>query len=213
MDRTQGYPSDVAFTPTVKALQTREVRAGPMREWRKEARGRRASRPILQNSSRRRPASSSPPPTRRASPTSNAAAAPPGFLRVLDDQTIGFADFTGNRQYITLGNLADNPKAHLFLIHYAQRRRVKIWGKARVVEGEGTPAATLMPRGTRRVPSKRSSLRFPPGTRIAASTFPSDSTPPKLPLRSRSAISASRRWKPSDVQMGVGMWNRRRNRR
>ena len=55
---------------------------------------------------------------------------PAGFLRVIDDQTIGFVDFTGNRQYITAGNLAENAKAHLFLIDYANRRRVKIWGTA-----------------------------------------------------------------------------------
>jgi uncharacterized protein len=61
---------------------------------------------------------------------------PPGFLHLLDDKTIAFADVAGNRQYITTGNLAENPKGHLFLIDYAQRRRVKIWGEARVVEGD-----------------------------------------------------------------------------
>ena len=66
---------------------------------------------------------------------------------MLDDQTIGFADFIGNRQYISQGNLADNPKAHLFLIDYAQRRRVKIWGEARVVEGDAELSARLMPAG------------------------------------------------------------------
>jgi predicted pyridoxine 5'-phosphate oxidase superfamily flavin-nucleotide-binding protein len=70
---------------------------------------------------------------------------PPGFLRVLDDKTIAFADFRGNRQFITQGNLAENPKAHLFLIDYAQRRRVKIWGEARVVEDDPALLATLMP--------------------------------------------------------------------
>src|SRR6185503_3323379 len=70
---------------------------------------------------------------------------PPGFLKVLDDRTIGFADFSGNRQYITLGNLAENPKAHLFLIDYAHRQRVKIWGEARVVEGDAELTAKLMP--------------------------------------------------------------------
>ena len=67
------------------------------------------------------------------------------FLRVLDDQTIAFADFAGNRQYITQGNLADNPKAHLFLIDYLLRRRVKIWGEARIVEGDAELIARLMP--------------------------------------------------------------------
>jgi predicted pyridoxine 5'-phosphate oxidase superfamily flavin-nucleotide-binding protein len=59
---------------------------------------------------------------------------PKGFLRVIDDKTLAFADFSGNRQYITTGNLADNPKAMIFLMDYANRRRVKIWGTARAIE-------------------------------------------------------------------------------
>src|SRR5215216_1695213 len=55
---------------------------------------------------------------------------PPGFLRVVDAETIAFADYRGNRQYITLGNLSENPKVHLFLIDYARRMRVKVWGEA-----------------------------------------------------------------------------------
>ena len=70
---------------------------------------------------------------------------PPGFLRVLDDKTIAFADFRGNRQFITQGNLAENPKAHLFLIDYAQRRRVKIWGEVRVIEDDPALLEALMP--------------------------------------------------------------------
>ena len=61
---------------------------------------------------------------------------PPGFLKVIDDHTLGFADFGGNRQYVTLGNLSENPKAFLFLMDYANSRRVKVWGTARVVEGD-----------------------------------------------------------------------------
>lgn len=61
---------------------------------------------------------------------------PPGFLKRVDDQTLGFADFGGNRQYITLGNLSENPKAFLFLMDYAHQRRVKVWGTARVIEGD-----------------------------------------------------------------------------
>src|SRR5882724_10448591 len=70
---------------------------------------------------------------------------PAGFLHVLDDKTIGFADVRGNRQFVTLGNLAENPKAHLFLIDYAHRQRVKIWGEARVVEDDPALLAKLMP--------------------------------------------------------------------
>ena len=62
---------------------------------------------------------------------------PPGFLKVVDDRTLAFADFAGNGQYITLGNLSENPKAFLFLMDYANRRRVKLWGTARVVEDDG----------------------------------------------------------------------------
>jgi uncharacterized protein len=79
---------------------------------------------------------------------------PPGFLRVLDDKTMGFVDFAGNRQYITQGNLADNPKAHLFLIDYAQRQRIKIWGEARVVEGGAELMAKLMPEGYKARPEQ-----------------------------------------------------------
>lgn len=76
--------------------------------------------------------------------TSNAAGQPyiqyrggaPGFLKVIDQQTLGFADFGGNRQYITLGNLADNPQAFIFLIDYVHSRRIKLWGTARVVEDD-----------------------------------------------------------------------------
>lgn len=57
---------------------------------------------------------------------------PHGFLKVVDDRTIGFADYVGNRQFITTGNLMDNPKAYLFVMDYAHRRRLKIWGEARV---------------------------------------------------------------------------------
>jgi predicted pyridoxine 5'-phosphate oxidase superfamily flavin-nucleotide-binding protein len=55
---------------------------------------------------------------------------------VLDDHTLGFADFGGNRQYVTLGNLSENPRAFLFLMDYANSRRVKLWGTARAVEGD-----------------------------------------------------------------------------
>src|SRR5215467_13436529 len=79
---------------------------------------------------------------------------PPGFLKPLDDKTIGFVDFAGNRQYITQGNLADNPKAYLFLIDYAHRQRIKIWGTARVVEGDVELMTKLMPEGYRARPEQ-----------------------------------------------------------
>ncbi len=59
---------------------------------------------------------------------------PKGFLKVLDERTLAFADFSGNRQYISVGNLSENDQAYLFLMDYANRRRVKIWGRAEIVE-------------------------------------------------------------------------------
>ena len=72
---------------------------------------------------------------------------PPGVLRVIDDTTLAFADFRGNRQYITTGNLAENPRAMIFLMDYQRRRRVKIWGTARVVENAPEMIEALVPEG------------------------------------------------------------------
>jgi predicted pyridoxine 5'-phosphate oxidase superfamily flavin-nucleotide-binding protein len=79
---------------------------------------------------------------------------PAGFLKVLDEHTIGFVDFAGNRQYITQGNLEENPKAQLFLIDYARRRRIKVWGTARVVEGDEVLLGRLMPADYRAKPEQ-----------------------------------------------------------
>lgn len=76
--------------------------------------------------------------------TANAAGQPyiqyrggsPGFLKVIDEHTLGFADFGGNRQFITQGNLSENPKTFIFLMDYANSRRVKLWGTAKVIEGD-----------------------------------------------------------------------------
>ncbi len=60
----------------------------------------------------------------------------PGFLKKVDEKTLGFADFGGNRQYITLGNMSENPQAFIFLMDYAHSRRIKLWGTLRVVESD-----------------------------------------------------------------------------
>jgi uncharacterized protein len=71
---------------------------------------------------------------------------PPGFLRVLDERTLAFADFSGNRQYLSVGNLAENDRVHLFLMDWAHARRLKIWGRAEVVEDPAL-ISELMPAG------------------------------------------------------------------
>lgn len=79
---------------------------------------------------------------------------PKGFIKVLDDRTLGFADYAGNRQYITIGNLAENDRAYLFLLDFAARRRLKIWGRARVVENDPALLARLTNAGYRTRPER-----------------------------------------------------------
>jgi hypothetical protein len=76
---------------------------------------------------------------------------PPGFVRVLDAGTLGFADFTGNRQHITLGNLAGNDRVALFFMDYARRQRLKLLGHARVVRDDPALLARLTPAGAERI--------------------------------------------------------------
>ena len=79
---------------------------------------------------------------------------PKGFIRILDKNTLAFADYAGNRQYITQGNLSENPKANIFLMDYAHRRRVKIWGEARVIDDDPALLQSLMPRGYKARPEQ-----------------------------------------------------------
>lgn len=137
--------SDVAFTPTVKAIQTRKGSRRAYAKMEENGGWETTITPEL--------AAFIAEQTSVFLGTANAAGqpyiqhrgGPPGFLHVLDDKTLAFADFRGNRQFITLGNLAENPKAHLFLMDYAHRQRVKLWGEARVVEDDPALLAKLMP--------------------------------------------------------------------
>jgi predicted pyridoxine 5'-phosphate oxidase superfamily flavin-nucleotide-binding protein len=79
---------------------------------------------------------------------------PKGFIKVLDDKTLGFADYAGNRQYITISNLADNNRAYLFLLDFARRRRIKVWGRARVVEDDPALLTRLVDPGYRARPER-----------------------------------------------------------
>jgi predicted pyridoxine 5'-phosphate oxidase superfamily flavin-nucleotide-binding protein len=79
---------------------------------------------------------------------------PKGFIKVLDDKRLAFADYAGNRQYITISNLADNDRAYLFLLDFAERRRIKIWGRARVVEDDPALLARLADPGYRARPER-----------------------------------------------------------
>lgn len=138
--------SDVAFTPSVKAVQTRKGS--------REAYGRLEAKggfntlitPDLEQFIAAQTSVFLATANLEGQPYIQHRGGPAGFLHVLNDHTIAFADYSGNRQFITQGNLADNAKAHLFLIDYAHRRRVKIWGTARVLE-DPEVTASLMPKG------------------------------------------------------------------
>lgn len=147
MSGTFTYSSDVAFTPAVKAIQKRkgsrdaysrmEQRGG----WRSEIDDELASLLAETNSFYLATASA------EGQPYIQHRGGPKGFVKVLDSNTIAFADYGGNRQYITQGNLSENPKAHIFVMDYAHRRRVKLWGAARVVDDDPALTASLMPHG------------------------------------------------------------------
>ena len=154
MDRPATYASDVAFTDVVKAIQARK---GSRSAYERMERGGSWEPSITAELKIEIEAQTSvflATANAQGQPYIQHRGGPAGFLQVLDERTIGFADFAGNRQYITQGNLEENPKAHLFLIDYAHRRRTKIWGTAHVVEGDDALVRSLMPEGYRARPEQ-----------------------------------------------------------
>jgi predicted pyridoxine 5'-phosphate oxidase superfamily flavin-nucleotide-binding protein len=153
MTATQTYASDVAFTPAVKAIQARKgsreaYARAEQQGWRTEVDEKLASFLAEANSFYFATASAD------GQPYIQHRGGPKGFLKVLDKQTLAFADYAGNQQFITQGNLTENPNAYIFIMDYAHRRRVKIWGEARVVEDDEALTASLMPKGYRARPEQ-----------------------------------------------------------
>jgi predicted pyridoxine 5'-phosphate oxidase superfamily flavin-nucleotide-binding protein len=141
----RAYSSDVAFSPAVKEQQRlrgsrsayARMESGP--GWRTAVDADLAAFLAQQTSFFLGTASAS------GQPYIQHRGGPPGFLRALDAHTLAFADYRGNRQYITTGNLSENPRVHLFLVDYARRRRIKIWGEARVVDDPAFAAQLAVP--------------------------------------------------------------------
>ena len=137
------FISDIAFTPAVKAEQTRHgsrdayARMEQKRGWRDSVTDDLAAFIAGRDSFYLATVSTD------GQPYIQHRGGAPGFLKVIDDRTLGFADFGGNKQYITTGNLVDNDKAYIFLMDYANRRRIKIWARARVVEDDPALLARL----------------------------------------------------------------------
>jgi predicted pyridoxine 5'-phosphate oxidase superfamily flavin-nucleotide-binding protein len=154
MSDIHAFSSDVAFTPAVKAIQARkgsrdtyaqvEQRGG----WRTDIDEDLTAFLAAQDSMFLATASAD------GQPYIQHRGGPKGFIRILDKNTLAFADYIGNRQYITQGNLSENPKANIFLMDYAHRRRVKIWGEARVVDDDPAFMKSLMPQGYKARPEQ-----------------------------------------------------------
>lgn len=145
MDPTQTFASDVAFTEVVKSIQARKGSRAAYARMEQGGSWERTITPGLRAEIESQTSVFLATANGQGQPYIQHRGGPAGFLKVLDEHTIGFADFAGNRQYITQGNLEENPQAHLFLIDYANRRRIKLWGTARVVEDDGTLTRQLLP--------------------------------------------------------------------
>ena len=151
MSELQTYSSDVAFTPAVKAIQarkgSREAYAA-RGDWRTEIDENLAAFLGEANSFYLATASAD------GQPYIQHRGGPKGFIKILDKNTLAFADYAGNRQYITQGNLSENPKAYIFVMDYAHRRRVKLWGEAKIVENDPALLQSLMPKGYKARPEQ-----------------------------------------------------------
>ena len=154
MSATPRYASDVAFTPAVKAIQTRKgsrhgyARMEQAGGWQVAISDELADFIAAQTSIYLATANAD------GQPYIQHRGGPAGFIQVLDAHTLAFVDYAGNKQYISAGNLSENPKAHMFLMDYAHRQRIKIWGEARVVEGDEALIARLMPQGYKARPEQ-----------------------------------------------------------
>ncbi len=139
------YTSDIAFTESVKTIQSRKgsresyARMEQNGSWQTEITPDLADYVARQRSFFLGTANTN------GQPYIQHRGGPPGFLRVIDNKTLAFADYKGNRQYISQGNLTENPKAFIFLIDYVNRIRIKLWGNAKVVEDQPELLAELIP--------------------------------------------------------------------
>ena len=147
------FASDVAFTPAVKSIQARKgsreaYARAEEKGWRTEVDDNLAAFLAEANSFYLATASHD------GQPYIQHRGGPKGFIKVLDNHTLAFTDYAGNRQYITQGNLSENTKAYIFVMDYAHRHRVKIWGEAWIVEDDPALKDSLMPRGYKARPEQ-----------------------------------------------------------
>ncbi len=130
------HTSDIAFTPAVKSIQSRLGSRDSYQRMEEGVGWSSSITPELEEFIGERDSFYLATASADGQPYIQHRGGPPGFLRVLDESTLAFADFGGNRQYISAGNLSENDQVSLFLMDYPNRRRIKIWGRARVIEGD-----------------------------------------------------------------------------
>lgn len=143
MDNSTRHASDIAFTPAVKAIQARK--GSRLAYSRMEQRGSWETHisPELRDFIAGQTSFYLATANAQGQPYIQHRGGPAGFLHLLDEHTLAFVDYAGNQQYISAGNLSENPKAQLFLMDYEHRQRVKIWGNAQVIEGDAALIAKL----------------------------------------------------------------------
>ncbi|MGD2116999.1 MAG: pyridoxamine 5'-phosphate oxidase family protein [Chromatiales bacterium] len=139
------YTSDIAFTESVKAIQSRKGSRDSYARMEQNGSWQTEITPDLADFVARQRSFFLATANTIGQPYIQHRGGPPGFLKVIDKKTLAFADYKGNRQYISQGNLAENPKAFIFLIDYVNSIRIKLWGSAKVVEDQPELLAQLMP--------------------------------------------------------------------
>jgi len=149
-----GLNSDIAFTPAVKIEQRKRgsrdnyQKMSENRDWSGTVNEALGGFIAERNSFYLATA------TRDGQPYIQHRGGPKGFLKVIDEKTLGFADYAGNRQYISIGNAVENDKAYIFLMDYLNQRRIKLWGKLRVVEDDAELLEKLSDTGYRARPER-----------------------------------------------------------
>jgi predicted pyridoxine 5'-phosphate oxidase superfamily flavin-nucleotide-binding protein len=130
------YPSDVGFSPAVKAIQAEKGSRDSYAKMEQRGGWKTTVTPELETFISQLDMFYLGTASAAGQPYIQCRGGAPGFLKVIDEKTLGFADFAGNQQFISLGNLSENPKAFIFLMDYVHSRRIKLWGNAKVVEGD-----------------------------------------------------------------------------
>lgn len=145
MSHELASPSDIAFTTSVKAKQLENGSRAGYERFENERGWESRITPILADFIKAQFSMFIATSNKNGQPYIQHRGGPPGFIHVLDDQTLAFADFSGNKQYITIGNLEDNSKAQIFLMDFAHGQRIKVWGEAKVVVGDKELATKVTP--------------------------------------------------------------------